>query len=76
MKTIFKILFFLYTMQGIIIPQWVTQNLTSQENNLWKTSVAYPNSNESGSIGIRAGLGTDIDLGLAYGGGINYSINL
>lgn len=76
MKTIFKILFFLYTMQGIIIPQWVTQNLTSQENNLWKTSVAYPNSNESGSIGIRAGLGTDIDLGLAYGGGINYLINL
>ena len=28
------------------------------------------------SIGIRAGIGTDINLGLAYGGGINYLLDL
>ena len=28
------------------------------------------------SIGIRAGIGTDINLGLAYGGGINSLLDL
>ena len=76
MKTLFKILFFFLISQGIILPQLVTQNHSKGKYNLGKTSVAYPNSSELSSIGIRAGLGTDINLGLAYGGGINYLFNL
>jgi len=76
MKTVLKILFSLLSIQGIIIPQGITQNLSSEKNALWEISESYPYSNESGSIGIRAGIGTDINLGLAYGGGINYLLNL
>jgi len=76
MKTVIKILLFFLLVQGTIIPQWVKQNLSSEKNALWEIPESYHYSNESGSIGIRAGIGTDINLGLAYGGGINYLLNL
>jgi hypothetical protein len=76
MKTLIRILFFLLLIQGTIIPQSVMQNLSTEKNAMLAISEPYPYSNESGSIGIRAGIGTDINLGLVYGGGINYLINL
>jgi len=76
MKILFKILFFFFVAQGIILPQLVTQNWSAEKNVMGKISPTYPYSNASGSIGIRAGIGTDINLGLAYGGGINYLFNL
>ncbi len=39
-------------------------------------SVSTVSAVETGSIGIRAGIGTDINLGLAFGVGINYKIPL
>ncbi|GMT49857.1 MAG: hypothetical protein IEMM0008_1396 [bacterium] len=39
-------------------------------------SVSTVNAIETGSIGIRGGIGTDVNLGLAFGGGINYKIPL
>jgi hypothetical protein len=76
MKTLIRILFFLLLIKGTIIPQSVMQNLFSEKNVLWEVSEPNPYSNESGSIGIRGGIGTDINLGLVYGGGINYLLNL
>ena len=76
MKILFKILFFFFVVQGIILPQWLTQNCSTEKNDMGKTSATYPSLNESGSIGIRAGIGTDINLGLAYGGALNYLMNL
>jgi hypothetical protein len=38
---------------------------------LLSTSVAYSQS-QVGSFGVRAGIGTDISLGIAYGGNFNY----
>ena len=76
MNILFKNLFFFLIAQGIILPQLVTQNWSTEKNIFGNTSKTHLYSNESNSIGIRTGIGTDIDLGFVYGGGINYLFNI
>jgi len=71
-----QISFFLLFLSPILIAQQVNQNLSAEKKGLWETAATYHYSSGSGSIGIRAGVGTDINLGLAYGGGINYLLYL
>ncbi len=37
-------------------------------------SSSYGQTDQTGSFGIRAGIGTDISLGIAYGAGFNYRL--
>ena len=76
MKTLTQISVFLFLISQIILPQGAKQNWYTLIKGLQETLVTNPSSTKSGSIGIRAGIGTDINLGLAYGGGINYLIDL
>ncbi len=55
--------------------QTAVAQLKLQQNLLTQNKMELPVKTNS-SIGIRAGLGTDINLGLAYGGGINYLLDL
>lgn len=76
MNILFKILVFFFMAQLITFPQFATKSGSIEKKDMWKVSQSDPYSNKSGSIGIRGGIGTDINLGLAYGGGINYLMNL
>ncbi len=76
MKTYIQILFMILLMSETVIPQWSVHNQSTDIKDLLGTVSNNPASNKSSSIGIRAGIGTDINLGLAYGGGLNYLFNL
>lgn len=76
MKILLQILFMILLVSQPITPQWAIQNPSFGIKDLFPTIGTNPSSSKTGSIGIRAGVGTDINLGLAYGGGINYLINL
>lgn len=75
MKILLQILFMILLVSQPIISQWAIQHPSLGIKDLYPTIVTNPSSSKSGSFGIRAGVGTDINLGLAYGGGINYLIN-
>jgi len=55
------------------IAQMKTEQLFEQQQFTYSKTKALIKTNSS--IGIRAGIGTDINLGLAYGGGINYLLD-
>jgi hypothetical protein len=76
MKTLLKILFMIFLVSQTVSPQWAIQDQSDGIKDLLSTVSSIPSSSKPGSIGVRAGVGTDINLGLAYGGGINYLINL
>ena len=76
MKTLLQILFMILLGSQTVSPQWVIQDQSDGIKDLLPTFSTNPSLSKSGSIGVRAGVGTDINLGLAYGGGINYLINL
>lgn len=77
MKTTVQILFILLLVSQTAFPQLEKQNLSAVNKTLSTTStVTNPSLRGPGSIGIRAGIGTDINLGIAYGGGINYLFDL
>jgi|WetSurMetagenome_2_1015567.scaffolds.fasta_scaffold14044_4 hypothetical protein len=76
MKTLLKILFMILLVSQTVSPQQAMLYQSYGISDLLPTFENNPFSIKSGSIGIRAGVGTDINLGLAYGGGINYLINL
>jgi hypothetical protein len=77
MRLSLQFLFVLILLSQTAVSQWQNQGLSAENDNLWGKSTAInPSLGGPGSIGIRAGIGTDINLGLAYGGGINYLLDL
>ena len=77
MKISRQTLFVLLLISFAAFPQWQIKSLSADKNIQWNnTAVNNPSLSGSGSIGIRAGVGTDINLGIAYGGGINYLLDL
>lgn len=76
MKTSVKILFSLLLVSETVMAQLVNKNLSAEKKELWKTAETVQYSSGQNSIGFRAGVGTDINLGIAYGGVINYLVDL
>lgn len=76
MKIFLQIFFWIIVISYTTLPQRLMENRSTIKTGILSTNEPVSYSNQQGSFGIRAGIGTDINLGIAYGGGINYLINL
>ena len=75
-ENIIQNLVFIFNSPGNSITSIGDAELVNGRKCSGNSSTIHLYSKRSSSIGIRAGIGTDINLGFAYGGGINYLLNL
>ena len=73
MKIVLQILFMILLVSQTVSPQWMIRNPSTGIKDLLPTVGTNPFSSKSGNIGVRAGVGTDINLGfgMAFNGGFD-----